>query len=56
MKQGWYNVHIDLGINKLYISQKPYSTKEEAEKGIFIGPCICKIGTFFFDLNVIIKL
>ena len=29
--KGWVNVHIDIETKKMFISNKPYSSKEEAE-------------------------
>lgn len=43
-KKGFVNLHIDLETKQIFCSQKPYETKEEAEKGIFIGYGIFKLG------------
>lgn len=42
-KKGWINIHIDVQSENLYISKKPYKTKAEAEKGVFIGIGIEKV-------------
>lgn len=43
-QKGWVNIHIDTVTNKMYISNHPYGSKEEAETGIFIGSTIEKVG------------
>jgi hypothetical protein len=45
-EKGWVNIHIDVYTKKLFISNHPYPSKEEAEKGIFIGGTIEKVGCF----------
>ena len=42
-KKGWVNIHIDVQSENLYISKKPYKTKAEADKGIFLGLGIEKV-------------
>ena len=59
--KGWVNVHIDIETKKMYISNKPYSSKEEAELGIFIGSCIEKLGVLkqnilTFEMLFLIKV
>lgn len=41
--KGWVNIHIDRTTLQMFISKKPYESKEEAEKGIFIGLGIEKV-------------
>lgn len=45
-EKGFVNVHIDITTKEIFVSQKPYSSKEEAEKGILIGLGIEKVGCF----------
>jgi hypothetical protein len=45
-EKGWVNIHIDVYTKKLFICGHPYKSKEEAEKGIFIGGSIEKVGCF----------
>lgn len=45
-EKGWVNIHIDVMTRQLFISNHPYPSKEEAEKGIFIGSTIQKVGCF----------
>ncbi len=42
-ENGFVNVHIDITTKQVYVSNKPYPTMEEAEKGIFHGNTIRKI-------------
>jgi len=41
----YVNVYIDVETKQMYSSDKPYPTKEESDKEIFIGPNIEKIVT-----------
>ena len=45
-EKGFVNVHIDITTKQVYVSNKPYPTKEEAEKGLFLGIGIEKVGCF----------
>jgi hypothetical protein len=45
-EKGFVNVHIDITTKQVYVSNKPYPTMEEAEKGIFYGIGIEKVGCF----------
>ena len=45
-EKGFVNVHIDITTKNVYVSNHPYSTKKEAEKGIFLGIGIEKVGCF----------
>ncbi len=42
-KTGWVNIHISTATEELYISRKPYKSKEEAQKAIFHGIGIEKV-------------
>jgi uncharacterized protein YegP (UPF0339 family) len=48
-KKGFVNLHIDLETKQIFCSQKPYETKEEAEKGIFIIRSVKPIHRFSVD-------
>lgn len=50
-EKGFVNVHIDLVTKKMFISNHPYPTREEAEKGIFIGSGIEKVGCFEIEYS-----
>lgn len=43
---GFVNIHIDIETKKLYISETPYKTIDEAEAGVLIGDNIEKVGIF----------
>lgn len=45
-EKGFVNVHIDITTKQVYVSNEPYPTMEEAEKGIFHGIGIEKVGYF----------
>jgi hypothetical protein len=45
-KTGWANVHMDMTTKQLIISNKPYPSKLEANKGFIWGAGIQKVGTF----------
>lgn len=45
-QKGWINVHIFTDTNEIVASRHPYFSKEEAERGIFIGRLVKKIGCF----------
>lgn len=45
-KTGWVNIHMDMVTKQLIISNKPYPSKEEANKGFIWGGGIHKVGTF----------
>ena len=45
-EKGFVNVHIDITTKQVFVSNKPYATMEEAERGIFIGSDIEKVGCF----------
>ena len=45
-EKGFVNVHIDITTKQVYVSNHLYSTMEEAEKGIFHGIGIEKVGCF----------
>lgn len=48
-KTGWINIHLHSGSNEIVASRHPYPTKEEAEKGIYIGPGVQKLGIFLVE-------
>lgn len=54
-KTGWVNVHIDLLAKKLAISSYPYDSKEDAEKGIYMGYGIHKIGCFQIEYPEVVE-
>lgn len=43
---GFVNIHIDIETRKLYISDIPYKTIDQAEAGVLIGSNIEKVGIF----------
>jgi hypothetical protein len=43
---GFVNIHIDIETKQMFISNKPYSTFEEAENGIIHSIGIQKVGCF----------
>ena len=45
-EKGFINVHIDVTTKQVFISNKPYPTKEEADKGILHSIGIEKVGCF----------
>jgi len=45
-EKGFVNVHIDIVTKQVHVSNKPYLSMEEAEKGIYIGIGIEKVGCF----------
>ena len=49
MKKGFVNIHVDIETEQLYISNHLYKTIEDAEKGIFYGDTIEKIGCFYLE-------
>lgn len=51
MKIGYINVHIDTNTERVFVSERPYETKEEAETGIFIGQGIEKVGCFKIEYS-----
>ena len=54
-KKGWVNIHIDLYNQHLYISNIPYNSLGEANKGILIGSSIRKVGCFEIEYDYIFK-
>jgi hypothetical protein len=50
-EKGFINVHIDIETKKVFVSNKPYPTMEEAEKGIFLGVGIEKVGCFQIEYS-----
>lgn len=48
-KTGWVNLHIHTDTKQVVASQHPYPTKEEANKGIYYGLGIQKLGCFFVE-------
>lgn len=53
MKKGFVNISIDLETNKVFVSNKPYETKEDAESAMFIGGSIYIVGTFEIEYPLI---
>ena len=45
-EKGFVNIHIDINTKHLSISNHPYSSREEADKGVLIGYGIEKVGCF----------
>lgn len=50
-EKGFVNIHIDTSRKIILTSIKPYETREEAEKGILIGPGIEKVGCFEIEYS-----
>ena len=50
-EQEFVNVHIDVTTKKMFISNKLYPTLQEANKGIFIGYGIEKVGCFEIEYS-----
>jgi hypothetical protein len=49
--KGFFNVYLDEIENKLFISNKPYSSREEASKGVFHSLGIHKLGCYEFNFK-----
>ena len=45
-EKGFVNVHIDITTKQVYVSNHPYPSMEEANKGILYGSEIEKVGCF----------
>ena len=42
--KGFVNIHIDIETKQVFVSNKPYATKKDAERGFIYGTNIEKVG------------
>ena len=51
-EKGFVNININMESKQMYISNHPYTTKEEAEKAILISANVVKVGCFEIEYPV----